>query len=115
MCGLLRNFFPHIFTRDPAGRDELVGDMEPQTRKPKDKPADQVGLWLNKADDFARDEPTKAMVSAFGAGFLINLLPIGALIGGLVALAFSLARPALLFFGLLKAVEFVNTKSAGDR
>ena len=66
--------------------------------------------WLGKADDYARHEPTKAIVAAAGAGFLINLLPIGAIVGALAAVAFALARPALLFLGLLKAYEFLRTK-----
>jgi len=59
--------------------------------------------WLSKADDFARHEPSKAIASAASVGLPINLLPIGAIAGGLVAVAFGLARPVLLFRGLLKA------------
>lgn len=70
--------------------------------------------WLNKADDLARHEPTKAIVSAAGVGFLINLLPIGAIVGGLVAATFSLARPVLLFLGLLKAFEFFRVQSTNE-
>ena len=51
---------------------------------------------LHHADEFARREPAKAVVSAFALGIL--LLPLG-------AIAFSLVRPALLFFGLRKARE----------
>ena len=32
-------------------------------------------------------------------------------VGGLVAVAFALARPALLFLGLLKAFEFFRAQS----
>jgi len=69
-----------------------------------------VDQWLTQADEFARREPTKAVVSAFGAGVLINLLPIGALVGAVTALAFSLVRPVLLFLGLMKAFELGRTK-----
>ena len=62
--------------------------------------------WLDQADAFARREPTKAVVSAFGAGFLLNLLPVGAL----VAIAFALARPVLLGCGLLKVWELCPCK-----
>ncbi len=58
--------------------------------------------WLDQADDFTRREPAKAVVSAFSAGVLLNLLPIGAIVGAVVNIAFALARPALLFFGLFK-------------
>lgn len=61
---------------------------------------------MQRADDFARQEPAKAVVSAFGAGFLLNLLPLGAIAAVLVSVAFSLVRPALLFLGLWKACDF---------
>ena len=70
-----------------------------------------VASLLARADDYARQEPTKAVVSAAGAGFLINLLPIGAIAGGLIGVGFAMVRPALLFLGLLKAFEFLNAKS----
>ena len=61
--------------------------------------------WLNHADAFARSEPAKAVVSAFGTGFLITLLPVGAIIGALATVAFALVRPILLIFGLIKVCE----------
>ena len=64
---------------------------------------------MQRADEFARREPAKAVVSAFGAGFLLNLLPLGAIASALVGIAFSFTRPALLFLGLLKACECCRT------
>jgi len=69
---------------------------------------------LAMAEDYARQDPTKAVVSAASAGFLINLLPIGAIISGLVAACLTLARPVLLCLGLLKAFEFVNSKPTNN-
>jgi hypothetical protein len=76
----------------------------------------QRGLdhWLSEADEFARREPAKAVASAFGAGFLINLLPIGALVGTVATLAFAFVRPVLLFLGLMKAFELTREKFPGD-
>jgi hypothetical protein len=65
-----------------------------------------------RADEFARREPAKAVVSAFGAGFLLHLLPIGTIAAALVGVAFSFARPVLLFLGLLKACEFYRTQTS---
>ena len=86
-----------------------MGDMEPKTSLRT--PSQPGASWLRKADDYARHEPTKAVVSAAGAGFLINLLPIGAIVGALAGVAFAMARPALLFLGLMKAYELLRTKS----
>jgi len=71
----------------------------------------QVDELLHRAEDYARREPTRATVSAFGAGFLLNLLPLGAIAGALVGVAFSLVRPALLFLGLFKACELCRSKT----
>jgi len=73
--------------------------------------APDAASWVNKADDFARRQPTKAVASAAGVGFLINFLPIGTLVGGLFAVGFALIRPALLCLGLLRAFEFLRTQS----
>lgn len=66
---------------------------------------------MHRAEDFARREPLRATVSAFGAGFLLNLLPLGAIAAALVGVAFSLLRPALLFLGLFKACELCRCKT----
>ena len=71
--------------------------------------SEQLDVWLDQADDFARREPVKAVVSAFGAGFLLNLLPIGAIVGAVTGIAFAMARPVLLFLGLLKACDLIRT------
>lgn len=82
--------------------------MQPKTSQRNQRKAE--ASWLGNADDYARHEPTKAVFAAAGAGFLINLLPIGAIVGALAAVAFAMSRPALLFLGLLKAYEFLRTK-----
>ena len=66
--------------------------------------------WLNQAETFARREPTKAVVSAVGAGFLLNLLPTRAILGAVAAVVFAVARPALLFLGMLKFWEICPCK-----
>ena len=70
-----------------------------------------MGEWLRKSDEFARREPTKAVASAVGAGFLINMLPIGTIVSALVAVVFAMVRPGLLFLGLMKACEFCRPKT----
>ena len=82
--------------------------MELQTQQGA-SPSDQLDVWLDRADDYARREPVKAVVSAFGAGFLINLLPISAIVGALTGIAFAMARPVLLFLGLLKACDLARS------
>ena len=66
--------------------------------------------WLDDAEAFARREPAKAVATAVGAGFLLHLLPVRAIGGALTAVAFALARPALLFLGMLKLSEICPCK-----
>lgn len=77
-------------------------------------PPPKLDALLERADDFARREPIRATVSAFGAGFLINLLPLGAIAAALVGITFSLVRPALLFLGLYKVCELCRPKIQPD-
>jgi len=53
-------------------------------------------------------------MSAFGAGFLLNLLPLSTIASALVGIAFSFLRPVLLFLGLYKACELCRCKTQTD-
>lgn len=86
-----------------------------ETKLPQPKSSTSKPSWLQSADEYARHEPIKAVVSAAGAGFLVNLLPMGAIVGALASLAFALARPVLLFLGLMKIYELVRCDSTNQR
>ena len=81
-----------------------MNDDQPRNPPPK------LDDLLKRADDFARRDPLRATASAFGAGFLLNLLPLGAIAAAVVAIAFSLVRPALLFLGFYKACDLCRSK-----
>lgn len=61
--------------------------------------------WMLRAEDYAKHDPTKAMVSAFGAGLLLHMLPLGKIAAATTGIAFSMVRPAMLFLGLRKACD----------
>ena len=92
------------------GSDTFAAMKKDKTRK---TPAKLDGL-MERADDFVRREPVRATVSAFGAGFLLNLLPLSAIASALTGIAFSLLRPALLFLGVYKACELCRCKTQTD-
>ena len=54
---------------------------------------------------YAREEPAKALGTAFGVGFLFALLPIGRVLSALLGLLMQLFRPALLLLGFVKLLE----------
>ncbi|MGB8166572.1 MAG: hypothetical protein WCF18_03710 [Chthoniobacteraceae bacterium] len=61
--------------------------------------------WKACAERSVREEPIKTAGLAFVAGIFLTVLPVGRILGGLVRLAFALARPALLILGVVKVVE----------
>ena len=97
-------------TRSRTPRRDTLVAMSKRTKTPP--PA--IESILQRTDDFARREPAKAVVSSFGAGFLLNLLPLRAITSVFVAIAFSCLRPALLFLGLMKACEFCRTNKPSN-
>lgn len=103
--------FPHLDTRSRARCGDAMFAMKDD--KPRNPPPKLDDL-LERADDFARREPLQATVSAFGAGFLLNLLPLGAIAAAVVAIAFALVRPALLFLGFYKACDLCRSKLQPD-
>lgn len=120
---LYRNPSYHFFRmiRAVDGGCPIQGMNMSDSEKPKTAPADGNAkgdapcsatccTLLDQAEAFARREPTKAVASAFGAGFLLHLLPIGAILRALAAVAFALARPALLFLGLQKVWDICPCK-----
>lgn len=69
--------------------------------------------WKACAEKSVRDEPMKTAGLAFAAGIVLTFLPVGRLLGGLVRVAFALAKPALLIFGIVKIVaEFDKSKKS---
>ncbi len=52
-----------------------------------------------QTEQYVRENPSQAVLSAIGAGFVLRLLPVGALVGLIVRLLLSLARPALFIYG----------------
>ncbi len=74
--------------------------------------ADERGVWKKsvedisaRAQDFARKEPAQAAGVAVLAAFVLIVLPVNRLLGGLVRLAFALLRPVLLILGAVKVFE----------
>ena len=81
-------------------------------------PSEQISspqALFERVDEFARQNPTTAVVSAFGAGLLINVLPFGTILTLGLSLFFSLLRPALLFLGVLKAFEILRDTTLEGR
>lgn len=64
-----------------------------------------AGEFNERAQQFVREDPTKAVGAAVLIGVLLTVFPIGRLIGGLFRLLFSIAKPVLLIAGLVKVYQ----------
>ncbi|MGH8047981.1 MAG: hypothetical protein ACREKL_12115 [Chthoniobacterales bacterium] len=68
--------------------------------------------FTRSCEESIRRAPLASMgIAALGA-LVVSKLPVGAIIGALLRLAFALFRPALLVFGILKIAELCRESCA---
>lgn len=72
--------------------------------------APDVDALVHRTEEYTREEPLKAVGIAFVAGLFMTLLPVGAIIGGLLRLVLALIRPALLILGAIKLYEEIESR-----
>ena len=66
---------------------------------------EQFEQVLEQTEDYVRENPTQSMLYALAAGFIINRLPIGRIVGGVLRLAFIAFKPAVLVYGATKLYQ----------
>ena len=60
---------------------------------------DRVEAAVNETGDYVREKPTQSLLYAFAAGYILNRLPLGRVIGGLLRLLMVALRPAIVIYG----------------
>jgi hypothetical protein len=60
---------------------------------------EQVEDFVGQAEEYVRENPGQALLYAFVAGYVLNRLPLGAMLRGFVRLSFLALRPALFVYG----------------
>ncbi|MEP7015528.1 MAG: hypothetical protein ABI925_08820 [Verrucomicrobiota bacterium] len=60
---------------------------------------DQFDAVVSQTEDYVREKPTQSLLYAFLFGFIVNRLPIGRLIVGVLRLALFAFKPAVLIYG----------------
>ena len=69
-----------------------------------------------QTEEYVRNNPTQAVLSAVGAGFVLRLLPLGAILGALVRLALFALRPAIFIYGAVALYKhFQESQTAGQQ
>ncbi len=71
---------------------------------------DQFGQALQQTEDYVRENPTQSLGFALAAGFILNLLPIGRILGGLVRLLLIAFKPAILAYGVTKIYQAAKSQ-----
>jgi hypothetical protein len=66
---------------------------------------DRVEAVVNETGDYVREKPTQSLLYAFAAGYVLNHLPVGRIIGGLLRLLLVALKPAIVIYGAAKLYQ----------
>jgi hypothetical protein len=66
---------------------------------------DQVEAVLSETEDYVREKPAQSLMWAFVAGYVLNRLPLGRVLSGLLRLLIVALRPAILIYGAAKLYQ----------
>jgi hypothetical protein len=66
---------------------------------------DQLEQILEQTEEYVRENPTRSIAYALVAGFILNRLPLGRILGGITRLAFIAFKPAILAYGATKLYQ----------
>jgi hypothetical protein len=84
--------------RSTGTSDDIVVRGYQYTREQLDEVFEQV-------ENYVRDNPGQALLYAFVAGYILNRLPVGGMLRGLLKLSFFGVKPALFLYGATKVYE----------
>jgi hypothetical protein len=82
-----------------AGMPEDIAERGLQYTK------DQFEHLLSQTEGFVRENPARALGYALAAGFILNRLPLGRILGGVARLALVAFKPAILMYGATKIYQ----------
>lgn len=66
---------------------------------------DQFEQMLEQTEEYVRENPARSIGYALLAGFILNRLPIGRILGGFVRLLMVAFKPAILAYGATKLYQ----------
>jgi hypothetical protein len=66
---------------------------------------EQIEAALSETEDYIREKPAQSLLCAFLAGYVLNRLPLGRIVGGLFRLLIAALRPAILVYGAAKLYQ----------
>lgn len=63
---------------------------------------EQFETVLSDTEEYVREKPAQSLLYAFVAGYILNRLPIGRILSGMLRLLIVALRPAILIYGATK-------------
>ena len=66
---------------------------------------DRVETVFNETESYVKEKPAESILCAFAAGYILNRLPLGRLLGGLFRLLIFALKPAILIYGAAKLYQ----------
>jgi hypothetical protein len=76
---------------------------------------DRVETVVNETGEYVREKPTQSLLYAFAAGYVLNRLPLGRVLAGLLRLLFMALKPAILIYGAAKLYRSAQEREALQR
>jgi hypothetical protein len=83
-----------------------------EPKQPTEVPASQAPALVGQTLEHIKQQPVKAVGSAFLVGFILSLFPVGRIIGGVISLLLTVLRPALMIFGAFKVWEEIGRRQS---
>ena len=74
---------------------------------------DQVETVLSETEDYVREKPAQSLLWAFVAGYILNRLPLGRILSGLLRLLMVALKPAMLIYGAAKLYQAAHEEQGG--
>jgi hypothetical protein len=69
---------------------------------------EQFGDVVEQTEAYVRENPGQALLYAFVAGYILNRLPVGRVLGGFVRLSAFALKPAVLIYGATRLYQAVQ-------
>ena len=78
------------------------------------KTEESITHCLHDCEDFVRKSPTKAMLGAVAAGYLLRNLPLKSILITKIRILAALAPPALVLYGAAKVMEMLQDQQGSQ-
>ena len=73
---------------------------------------ERVETVVSETGEYVREKPTQSLFYAFAAGYILNRLPLGRVLAGILRLLFVALKPAILIYGAAKLYRSSQEREA---